>query len=145
MKLGFEPPAIKMFMAKIMRNIWPKFTEKANIDTNGLARDKEVVRAYNSDPLVHNDMTVALFFPLFENGLWAIEHAASLKTKLLLLHGSADRLTSPEGSRLFSEKAPASLLTYQSLEGYFHEIHNEPTEDREKVLSMISGWVLRQL
>ena len=141
LKLGFDPPAVKIFLAKLMRHIYPAFVEKANLDTSRLARDPEVVKAYTSDPLVHNDMTVSLFFPLFENGLWAIEHAGNLQQQVLLYHGSEDKLTSPEGTEAFAEKAPPAKVTFKLWPGYFHELHNEPGKDKEAVMEGMHKWM----
>lgn len=144
-KLGFEPPAFKLFLAKLMRNIYPKFTEKSELDTNAISRDKEEVRKYETDPLVHGEITVSLFFPMYENGLWDIANANLLSVPMLLMHGSADKLTSPKGSEEFAQKAPADLLTYKSWGGFYHEMHNEPEPDRSTVLNAITDWLNSKL
>lgn len=145
LKLGFDPPAVKIFLAKLMRHIYPAFVEKANLDTSRLARDPEVVAAYNADPLVHNDMTVSLFFPLFENGLWAIEQAGQLKQDVLLYHGTEDKLTSPEGSESFAYNAPQEKVTFKLWPGYYHELHNEPGVDKEAVLEGMTQWMMKRM
>src|ERR1019366_9211265 len=43
LKLGFEPPAIKVFLARIMVHIYPAFTESAALDSDAVSRDKEEV------------------------------------------------------------------------------------------------------
>lgn len=140
-RVGFEPPAFKVFLAKLMRSIYPAFPEKANLDTDGLSRDKEVVRAYNQDPKVHNQITAGAFLGMFEAGLWDIENASQLSVPMLLMHGTADKLTSPEGSKEFAMRAPADLLESCWWEGYYHELHNEPEADRKKVVQKIVSWL----
>jgi len=140
-KLGFEPPAIKVFLAKMMVNIYPAFTEKAELDSNGLSRDKEEVRKYDADPYNHGKITAGTFFGFFEAGKWALEHAGELKIPLLLMHGTSDRLTSPEGTTEFAGRAPQSLATLKLWEGFYHELHNEPVADRQQVLSFVVDWL----
>jgi len=141
LKLGFEPPKFKIMLAKVMRNIFPAFPEKANLDTNMLSRDKAVVKAYDEDPLVHNQATAGTFFETYDAGYWAIEHAASLSNYLLIMHGTKDQLISPEGSAEFFENTNQTLATYKTWEGYFHELHNEPEPDRTKVLTEMMVWM----
>ena len=140
-KLGFEPPAIKVALAKIMVNIYPKFTEPADLDINGLSRDKAVVDAYAKDPYNHGKITAGTFLGFFEAGKYAIAHAADLKVPALIMHGTADKLTSPEGSKEFVANAPKNLISSKWWEGFYHEIHNEPAADRKQVLDYIINWL----
>ena len=139
--LGFDPPAVKLMLAKIMKNIYPKWPEKANLDTSVLSRDKEEVRKYDTDPLVHNTARAGTFFDTYNAGKWAIEHASELTVPMIILHGTDDKLIAHKGSELFAEKAPKNLLTFKSLPGYYHEIHNEPAAEREKVFVEIINWL----
>jgi alpha-beta hydrolase superfamily lysophospholipase len=140
-QLAFEPPAFKVFLGRIMNNIFPKFTEKANLDADAISRDKEEVRKYNADPYNHGRITTGLFFGMQEAGKWALAHASELKTPLLVMHGTADRLNSYEASKAFSEKASDHFITFKTWEGYYHELHNEPEPDRTEVLNYIVKWL----
>lgn len=140
-KLGFEPPAFKVFLAKMMVNIYPAFTEKAELDSEGISRDKEEVRKYNADPFNHGKITAGTFLGFFEAGKWALAHATDLKIPMLVMHGTADRLTSPEGSKEFAESVPGNLVTLKLWEGFYHELHNEPEPDRSEVLAYITNWL----
>ena len=141
LKLAFEPPAIKVLLAHLMVNIYPAFTEKAELDSAGVSRDPEEVRKYNADPYNHGKITAGMFFGFFNAGQWALEHAAELKTPLLLMHGTADRLTSPIGTKEFADKAPKGLVTLKLWDGYFHEMHNEPTADRNAFFDYLINWL----
>jgi acylglycerol lipase len=140
-KLGFEPPAFKVALAKMMVNIYPAFTEKAELDSSAISRDKEEVRKYNADPLNHGKITAGTFLGFFEAGKWALAHASELKIPMLLMHGTADQLTSPEGSKEFEAAAPKGLVTAKYWQGFFHELHNEPEPDRSEVLAYIISWL----
>lgn len=141
LKLGFEPPAFKVFLAKLMVNIYPAFTEKAELDSQAISRDKEEVRKYDADPFNHGKITAGTFLGMFSAGKWNIAHAAELKHPLLLMHGTADRLTSPEGTKEFAANAPKNLVTLKLWEGFYHELHNEPEPDRSEVVAYITNWL----
>ncbi|HLP19792.1 MAG TPA: lysophospholipase [Chitinophagales bacterium] len=141
LKLGFEPPAIKVMLAKLMVNIYPAFTEKAELDSAAISRDKAEVEKYNADKYNHGKITAGTFLGFFEAGKWALANAARLRTPLLIMHGTADKLTSPEGTKEFVEHAPKSLVTSKLWEGFYHELHNEPDADRKQVMAYITGWL----
>lgn len=141
LRLGFEPPKFKILLAKLMRNIYPAFPEKAELDASAISRDAEEVKKYVNDPLVHNQATAGTFFETYEAGYWAIENAAKLETPLLLLHGTGDKLISSGGSVDFNKNAPKGLVTFKQYEGFYHELHNEPKADREIVLNDMLKWL----
>jgi alpha-beta hydrolase superfamily lysophospholipase len=62
-----------------------------------------------------------------------------MRVPLLMLHGTADRLTSPTATRAFYEavaSADKQLLLY---EGGHHELFNDI--GRERVLDDVSDWI----
>lgn len=141
LKLGFEPPAFKVFLAKMMKGIYPAFTEKAALDSSAISRDPGEVKKYDVDPHNHGKITAGTFFGMYEGGKWAIANAGLLKVPLLLMHGTADKLTSPEGSKEFAAAAPQQLVTTKWWEGYYHELHNEPEPYRTEVINYIVSWL----
>ncbi len=138
LKLAFDPPASKVSLGRMMNNILPSFTQASGLETKALARDAAVVTAYENDPLVHSKISARLFVSIYENGLWALEHAAEFPLPLLLMHGSADRLTSAQASKEFAAKA-GSKVTLKIWDGWFHEIHNEP--DKAEVFKVMLDWL----
>ena len=69
---------------------------------------------------------------------YALENSAKLEIPLLLMHGSADQITDPEGSRQFYESNPKKH-TFKIWEGLYHEIHNEP--EKEEVFEYLINWI----
>ena len=138
LKLAFNPPAPKVMLGKLMNNLAPGFTQASGLETRALSHDDAVVSAYENDPLVHDKISARLFISIYESGLWALEHAAEFPIPLLLMHGSADRVTSCEASKEFAEKA-GSKATFKMWDGLFHEIHNEP--EKAKVIQVMLDWL----
>jgi len=140
-KLGFEPPAFKVFLAKMMVNIYPAFTESAALNADAISRDRNEVRKYNEDPFNHGKITAGTFLGFFQAGKWALAHAAELKVPMLMMHGTADQLTSFEGTKEFAANAPKNLTTLKLWDGFYHELHNEPEPDRSEVLAYMTNWL----
>jgi len=141
-RLAFEPPAAKIALGRMMSNISPKFSQETGLETAALSRDPQVVRAYVTDPLVHDLISARMFISVMEAGEWALEHAAELAVPMLLMHGSADRLTSASASQEFARRA-GEKVTLVLWEGFYHEIHNEP-EPAEVFKTMIA-WLDAQV
>ena len=134
------PPAAQLAVGKLMNRLWPAFTMPNGLERAALSRDPAVIRAYEADPLVHDRLSAALGIGLLEAGEWALAHAAEFPTPLLLVHGDADRITSPAASAEFAARAPASTLKLWP--GLYHETHNEP--EQGEVLAYTIGWLGKQ-
>ena len=141
LRLAFDPPAFQIFLARIMRWIYPKFAENANLDTSTLSRDKVEVKKYEQDPLVHGTARAGTFFDTYNAAGWALHHASELEVPLLLLHGTDDKIIAHSGSVDFAEAATRDLLTFISYPGFYHELQNEPAADRERVFLDEIAWL----
>ena len=97
-----------------------------------------IVKKYNEDSLIHDKVSAKMGIEMIETGQWAIDNADKLSIPTLVYHGSADRLTSHHGSELFAKKA-GEIVTYISLEGLYHETHNEP--EKLEVFKKIILWL----
>ncbi len=148
LRLAFEPSKIKVKLGRLVNRVWPSLSQPSGLITRDLSRDPLVVEKYIQDPFIHNRITVRLFTELFDAGEWALQHAGEWKLPLLLMHGSADRITSPEASQLFVSKvcnngnfSKSGLVpcTFRLWEGLFHEIHNEPQQ--REVFDYINSWM----
>jgi len=68
------------------------------------------------------------------------EGCAKITKPVFVAHGTADKITSYEASKQFIEKVGSANKTLKSLEGWYHEPHNEP--EKEEYIKMVLGWVL---
>jgi alpha-beta hydrolase superfamily lysophospholipase len=138
LRLAFEPPALQVMLGRAMNKIAPAFTQKSGLETAALSRDPEIVKGYIDDPLTHDKISARLFVEMYEAGLWALDHAADFPLPLLLMHGTADRLTSAPASREFAERG-GKKVTWRAWDGWYHEIHNEP--EKAEVLKTMVEWM----
>jgi acylglycerol lipase len=142
LKTAFTPPAWKVAVGKGAAAWWPSLSLPNGLDVQAISRDPEVVRRYAQDPLVHNRLSARLGIDILRNGRWALDHAARFPLPLLLMHGSADRLTSLQASREFASKL-GERCTLKVWEGFYHEVHNEP--EKNLVLDYTIDWLNSKL
>ena len=137
-KLGFEPPKWKIVLAKLSSNILPRLSQPTGLEKVALTRRHEVVREYEDDQLVHDRISSSFFINVHFAGQYAIDHAHEITTPLLVMHGSADRLTSPQGTMEFIKNAPDHVSS-KIWQGLYHELHNEP--ERKEVFLYELNWL----
>jgi alpha-beta hydrolase superfamily lysophospholipase len=138
LRLAFAPPAWKTTIGRLMLNLWPSMVMANGLDVQNLSHDSTVVRAYTSDPLVHDRVTPRLGIGAIDSGLWLLDHATEFTLPLLIFHGSQDRLTSPDASRAFASRVKGDC-TFKLWDGLYHETHNEP--EKAEVLGLMVRWI----
>jgi acylglycerol lipase len=141
-KLAFQPPASQVVLGQIMNRVAPGFTQTSPLNASNLSHDTDIVKSYETDPLVHAKISARLFVVIYESGLWALDHASELSIPVLQMHGAADPITSVDASREFAQKA-GQKVTFVSWEGLYHEIHNEPQKD--EVIKTTVTWLDKEI
>lgn len=136
--LAFKPPQWKIFIGKLLGKLLPSVTMPNELDLNALSRDPLEVNRYKNDPLVHDRVSTSYSLRFMETGEWALEHAHQLERPLLLMHGTADRITSHKSSGEFARRSE-SMSELVLVEGAYHELHHDL--DKEKVLGIIGNWI----
>lgn len=110
------------------------------LDRSGLSRDPRVLRAWEEDPLTYKGGIRAQTGHLLLHACHdLLEDPSAFTLPLYVFHGSADRITCPEASRRFVERAPSGDKTFRLYEGAFHETLNDL--GRERVLADLLGWL----
>lgn len=133
-----QAPPLKVALARLLDPILPTYTDRWGVEPKALARDPGVGDAYERDPLVHNFITSRMYMAITEAGQWALDHAEEFPLPLLLMHGTADRMTSWDASREFARRAGTNV-TWRSWEGWYHELHNEP--ERRHIVRVMTAWM----
>lgn len=114
------------------------------LDTTTLCRDEEVVKAYQADPLVwHSNMAVGFGCDILDTGDRTIETMHQFQTPYLLMVGTADTTINPEGSFKFFHGSSSTDKTLVSLQGWYHELLNEP--EGKQLLPLMSNWLQERI
>jgi acylglycerol lipase len=136
---GRDVPRWMLTMSQIISRVWPGFPAM-KIDAALLSRDPAVVEANRNDPLVHHGSIPARTGAEILLAMQRIERGrAGLRVPLLVYHGTADKLTEPEGSRVFGKHAGSPDKTLTLHEASYHETMNDL--DRERVIGELIGWI----
>jgi acylglycerol lipase len=141
LRLSFEPPKSKVALASLMKNFVPGLVQPSGLNPAHLSHNHEVVEKYVSDPLVHDKISVSLFDGTMKAASYTLEHAGDLKVPTLLIHGSEDMITSPQGSREFA--AGSDKVDLKIWDGGYHELHNE--QFGNDVFETIISWINKHL
>ena len=135
----------KIALVKLLGSFLPAMTIHSGLDPTTLSRDSKVVDAYVNDPLVHYNASLGFG----KSALSAIDlcfaRAKEFPLPLLIMHGTADKLTYPSGSedfaRLVSEAG--GDVTLKLWDGMYHELHNEP--QKAEVFKFMIEWLDKHL
>ncbi len=140
LKVGASISRLDMLLARVLSALLPKVGVGV-LDAAAISRDKAVVDAYKTDPLVHNGKIRArLGSELIRMiGKELPPQMPQIKLPLLIMHATADRLSNPEGSRMLYDLASSRDKTLKYYEGLYHEIFNEP--GRKQVLADVESWL----
>ena len=113
------------------------------LDLRDFSRDPDVVAAGLTDPLIYQDPAPAR---TAKELLWAIgaidDHMEDIDVPLLVLHGTLDRVTPPDGSKELYTRASSTDKTLKLYEGLYHDLLHEPEKDR--VARDIASWIARR-
>jgi alpha-beta hydrolase superfamily lysophospholipase len=132
-------PGWLLALARGLSRVWPTFAMNAQLDFENMSRDREKNRAIVEDPLYCRKGTVRLGSETLDTIAWTRAHAAELRLPLLVLHGTGDRITSPEASRSFFDAAGSPDKTYRSYPGAFHNLFHDPSAP--EVIGDLRDWL----
>jgi len=133
------PSALVMAIVRLVSWLAPT-APLLGLDPSGVSRDPDVVAAYVRDPLVHHGKSTARLIVELTAAMQAgLAEAPTIELPLLLMHGEADKLTSPSGSQALYERVRSTDKTLRLYPGLYHEIFNEP--ERDQVLGEMSAWL----
>lgn len=136
---GNQPARAMQAAIRVLAKVAPR-TPISRLDPNLISRDPEVVERYMVDPLVYHGRLRAGFIAAFMRALARIDRDMErFDLPLLILHGSEDRLASPEGSRALRSRAGSDDVTFKLYRGLYHEVLNEP--ERARVLKDVIEWL----
>ncbi|MDN3203272.1 alpha/beta hydrolase [Algoriphagus sediminis] len=125
--------------AKWISKIFPRLKVLA-LDANSISRIPEEVSKYLDDPLVYTKSIPARTgYELLRMTRFIQDSADEFSLPVLIIHGTDDKLTNPEGSKLLHAKAKSSDKVLQLFEGGYHELLNDL--DSKKALDLIHDWV----
>ncbi|MHA1299101.1 MAG: lysophospholipase [Candidatus Helarchaeota archaeon] len=138
-KDGADISGFLRLMAKLVSAIKPKGTIELNLDPALISTDPEVVKAYKEDPKVFKKVTYRLGAELLKAFGKANKLTKNIKVPTLIQAGGSDALMLE--ADVVGEQLTVSDKTVKIYDGLYHEVYNEITEERDKVLEDLVNWL----
>lgn len=123
----------------LLARFWPTLSVDPGLDDRALVRDPAVGRAYRDDPLWRARTTPALAVAAIEAIERVRARADQIKTPLLVLHGTEDRVIPIQGTRDVFPRIGSADKTFVEMPGAFHALPIDFEGDEVGVL--IAGWL----
>lgn len=142
-QLGFPPNQASILLGKMMRKIYPSFSQSNQLNLPKLSRDPAVIEAYKADPLVHDRVTARTGLDTLESGDYLHNYQGEINIPILLMHGSADEITSHGATAAFAKRVEGPDISFQSWPDFYHELHNEP--EKKEVFDFVWSWISARL
>ena len=139
-----ETPGFMVALAKFLGRVAPGLVLSNGIRPELLSRNRDAVRRYVEDPLVHDRISAKLGRSIFVNMELAHREAERIRVPVLLLVGTADIITPPEGARKLFKRLKVEDKTLREFEGAYHEIFEDP-EWADEFHRAIVEWLVERV
>lgn len=136
-------PDIALALLKGVSHIAPHI-HAVRLKMADFSRDPAWVAHLEADPLVEDEVqpiqTMAALARAEERLAREFDR---ITLPVLVLHGTADKATKPEGSQAFYDAAGSSDRTLKLYDGFFHDLLNDV--DRDRISNDIGNWIIDRI
>lgn len=138
-QVGGNVSPLLVGLSKIIAALAPRLPT-VPLDAEAVSRDPEVVARYRSDPLNYlGKVRARMGAQLLRAARLIAAELPHITLPVLILHGTADRLTDPAGSQMIYDGVSSADKTLKFYDGLYHEIFNEP--EQKQVLADVAAWL----
>ncbi len=139
LKVGDDISPAMIKMSQILSKYAPKL-KTTKLDAASISRDPKVVQNYDEDPLNYRGGIPARTGAELMSAMAQIQNRMNaIKLPILIMHGTCDKLTAPEGSQELYNAVDSTDKTLKMYNGFYHEIHNDP--NKQQVFDDIIAWI----
>jgi len=142
---AFKVPEWKKGLASFFSSRIGSLSLPNGLNVEGISHDKEVVNAYENDPLVHDRVSARWTVEFLRATEECMANAKNIRKPILLLHGKGDCIADYKATEEFYNSVSSVNKKLYIYEGLYHETMNETADEREKVLRDITGWIMKNL
>jgi acylglycerol lipase len=136
------PPDIGSFKVSMISGVAAIFPHLhvLSLPDKDFSRDPAVVAGMAKDPLIFDGDGPARTAVELLHTMQDIEkHMEEVRSPFLVMHGTADKATNPEGSKDLVRRAGATDKTLKLYDGFYHDLLHEP--DHSQVVVDIQAWL----
>ena len=136
--LSVETPAALRAVAPYVARWFPN-APATRVDLSKLSHEPALERKYREDPLTQvHGVRARLAYAVSQAMDRVRERPEAFDLPLYLIHGTADEITDPAGTRWLAEHAPGDV-TLRLYDGLYHETLNEV--ERDRVIADLAEWL----
>lgn len=133
---------LKKMLGNLMSSVYPPLAIPSGLAGKDVTRDADEAMKYDSDGLNNSKATARWY----TETMTAIERvnagaAGAVSCPILLLYGGDDRVVCADSTERFAKGLTGYDRTVERLDGYFHELINEPEEFRRPVIERMTNWI----
>ena len=123
----------------LLSTLLPKMGATA-LNTSALSQDQAVIEDFLNDPLVYKGkISMRLGAEMMKAAEKLQPQMPWIHLPILIMHGTADRLSDMEGSQILYEQVNSQDKTLKLYEDFYHDIFNEP--GHEQVFADVEAWL----
>ncbi|MEM7152935.1 MAG: lysophospholipase [Myxococcota bacterium] len=139
---------VKRWVGNVASRLAPGLSLPTGIPEEAICRDPAEVERYRKDPRRVGVVTAGWFGAMQRAAERVKADVGSIDVPMLWYVGTGDTVCSHEAGIAAFRSIPDAGDRGHSLHcfaGYYHELHNEPTELRAPVMEMLEEWVLARV
>jgi len=140
-----KAPRLMIHAGSWIGHLLPSLQMNVGVASKDISRDPEVQAKYAVDPLCPPIGSYKGVADMLLGGPRLLQDGYKRFPQtlpLLLYHGTADKVTSFASSQEFESKIKANDKRFVALDGYYHEPHNEPGDDKTVIVKLVQEWIL---
>ncbi|THW83468.1 alpha/beta-hydrolase [Aureobasidium pullulans] len=138
---------------RLAGRVLPKFQLVQKLEPKWLSRDPEQNKLWEQDELCHDTGTLEGLAGMLDRGI-QLESFKVMprdsageggKIRLLALHGTGDHVNDFAATKAYVEKSELSDKELRTYDGWYHNMHAEPGDDKLMFANHVSEWILSRL
>jgi len=139
LKPGADVSRALIATTKVIGGVLPNL-KVLELDPKQFSRDPAVVKENETDPLIFQQGGPACTASRLLGALNTLsERMEEVSTPLLVMHGTGDTVTDPEGSKDLAKRASSKDKTLKLYDGLYHDLLHEP--EKAQVLGDVTQWL----
>ncbi|MGA1198245.1 MAG: alpha/beta fold hydrolase, partial [Candidatus Latescibacterota bacterium] len=143
-KISAKIPKILLILSNLLSKYLPRLPTIQFNNPQALSRDAHISTHHTQDPYIYRGRIPARTgAELLKGAHLAQQNLEKITRPVLILHGTQDTITDPQGSQDLQNRAQSQDKTLICYENLRHEILNEP--ERNRVLNDIETWMAQRI
>ena len=138
-KIGISP--VKLLLGKTLSSVMPRLALNVGFSDRQTSSDQNVLETFPQDPFIHSKGTARLATEFLGTNNWILSQAKNFKVPILILHGGADQISHPEGSRRFFEQIKFPDKERYEYPHSRHALHRD--RDYPQIVADLKNWLER--